>query len=266
VRRALAPLGLLAASGIAAAAALSAPGDPLPPSLDADTQVPLFQLPNMVPGDRAVRCLQLTATGGATPGLDLSQAVRGDLAPLLELTVERGDGPTPDEDHSCSGFAPRATVYDGPMPGFTAGTDPDALAAGTTRLYRVAVALPADAPLDQLAASSAQQDLAFTATFDDPPSAVVGQASPATTCLAGTGDRPRDQVMVGGRRVVLVAGPARLLAPGEPLALRVLAGDGVVRRIRFRRAGPGARPRAGGPAPRGRPGCRRSGSRAPWSP
>jgi hypothetical protein len=236
MRRAIVPTAILAASGLAAGAALSAPGDPLPPSLDSSAQTaPLFDLRDMIPGDRATRCIALTASGGSTPRLDLGQTVEGDLAPLLELTIERGDAPTPAAAGSCDGFAPRATVYEGPMTGFSAGTDPEELAAGASRTYRLTVELPQDAPLDRLAATTARQDLSFTATFDDPPSAVVGQASPSTTCFAGTGDRPRDQIMVGGRRIVLIAGPARLLAPGEPLALRVLAGDGIVKRVRFRR-------------------------------
>jgi hypothetical protein len=81
----------------------------------------MFNGPVLAPGGAVERCIAVTYSGNVDPGpVRLYAAMTyGDLAPLLDLTVEVGkDGPG--TFGGCAGFVATGTLYSGTVAGFVA--------------------------------------------------------------------------------------------------------------------------------------------------
>lgn len=177
--RVLATLAILAIAGVATAFALAA-DDPGPsrPSIELSSHGPLFTLQGIRPGaPPAERCIALEARGGSVARLELTGGVSGPLADALAMDVATGPAPTPASDRRCDGFAARRTLWSGTLADFPRDGAPavsEPLAAGTSRVFRFRVWLPAEAVVDP--DDTARQDLYWKAEFEAP-----GDAGPAPT-------------------------------------------------------------------------------------
>ncbi len=101
-------------------------------------------------------------------GIRLTANPTGDLAPYLNLTIERGTGGS---NASCAGFTAQATVYSGTLASmpttYTAAgpaTEWNPSAATETRTYRISGSI-ADSPA--IAGKSANATLTWTAHAGD---------------------------------------------------------------------------------------------------
>ena len=91
---------------------------------DDDFGSSLFAVQDMVP-DRPERdCIVVSYEGNVLPvDVTLASEAEGDLADLLGVQVERGEGGA---FHDCTGFTPEATVFDGTLSELAAGDPVDA--------------------------------------------------------------------------------------------------------------------------------------------
>ena len=83
---------------------------------DNDSGSAMFTVPSLAPGDSRTRCIRITYRGSLAAGVRLHGTPAGGLAPLLDLTVTRGDDSAPTFP-DCSGFSPDTTDYIGAGPG-----------------------------------------------------------------------------------------------------------------------------------------------------
>lgn len=92
---------------------------------DDDAGSSLFAVQDMVP-DRPERdCIVVSYEGNVLPvAVTLSSEAEGDLADLLDVRVQRGEGGA---FHDCTGFTPQATVFDGTLSELAAGEGVEAL-------------------------------------------------------------------------------------------------------------------------------------------
>lgn len=85
---------------------------------DDDYGTSLFAVDNMVPDQPERDCIVVSYDGNVLPvAVSLSSEATGDLASLLQVSVERGVGGA---FHDCTGFTPSATVYEGTLAGMAA--------------------------------------------------------------------------------------------------------------------------------------------------
>lgn len=123
---------------------------------DDDSGQAMFTVTNMEPGDTEVRCIKVTNTGstGFNSVKFYTDPASGDLANYLDTTIDRGTGVT--TFPGCAGFTVTdAAVYDGLMvdmptdstTAITESGDPaTGWGAGASKVYRMTVTLPSDAP------------------------------------------------------------------------------------------------------------------------
>lgn len=115
---------------------------------DDDYGSSLFAVQDMVP-DRPERdCIVVSYDGNVLPvDVSLSSEAEGDLAGLLRVAVERGDGGA---FQDCTGFTPEATVFDGTLSDLAASEGVEAFrveespAAQTFRFTFTLTGLPDD--------------------------------------------------------------------------------------------------------------------------
>lgn len=201
--RVLATVAVLALAGVAAALSLAADDTPTDrPSIELDSQGPLFTLQGIRPGAAPVeRCIALRARGAAVARLTLTGAVSGPLADALAMDVATGTGASPGEDHRCDGFSTDQALWEGTLAQFPGDGAPavsaQPLAAGRSRVYRFRVWLPADAVV--AVSDTARQDLYWRAEFA-PPQAPADAPPPRTlTDPAPTETPVRPPPCRGGR-------------------------------------------------------------------
>lgn len=81
--------------------------------VDDDGGRSLFDLANMAPGEQSVQCIVLTYDGSLLPAdVTVEAEATGDLAPYLDVVVERGTGGSFDD---CTTFDADTTVFDGTL-------------------------------------------------------------------------------------------------------------------------------------------------------
>lgn len=86
---------------------------------DDDSGTSLFAIDNMVPDQPERDCIVVSYDGNVLPvAVSLSSEAAGDLAALLQVSVERGVGGT---FHDCTGFTPSETVYEGTLASMATG-------------------------------------------------------------------------------------------------------------------------------------------------
>lgn len=91
---------------------------------DDDAGSSLFAVQDMVPGRPERDCIVVSYEGNVLPvEVTLASEAEGELADLLDVQVERGDGGA---FHDCTGFTPEATVYRGTLSELAAGDPVDA--------------------------------------------------------------------------------------------------------------------------------------------
>lgn len=91
---------------------------------DDDYGSSLFAVQDMVPDQPERDCIVVSYDGNVLPvAVGLSSEAEGELADLLQVTVERGDGGA---FRDCTGFTPEATVFDGTLSGLASSDGVDA--------------------------------------------------------------------------------------------------------------------------------------------
>jgi hypothetical protein len=91
--------------GVPAVAALMSPRAAPPAQLSLNTELPVFAIAGMVPGDFMTRCLRVRNEGSDPIGLVDGMYVTGELKAYLWAVVEKGTG-LGDAGPSCAGFTP----------------------------------------------------------------------------------------------------------------------------------------------------------------
>lgn len=122
---------------------------------DDDLGSSLFAVQDMIPDRPEQDCIVVSYEGNVLPvQVTLASEAEGDLADLLDVAVERGDGGA---FHDCTGFRPRATVFTGTLSQLAAGDPVDAFSVQE---------------------SSSAQTFRFTFTLADVPDGGATVASP----------------------------------------------------------------------------------------
>lgn len=129
---------------------------------DNDAGGALLTLTDAMPGDSATGCIQVTYNATLDSTVTLYGSVAGGIDPYLDLTVIRGDDPSPSFS-SCAGFTPDPTDYNGDGPGVIfdgdlsqypttfaggitdpTGGSPETWTTGTSHSYMFVVTLDTD--------------------------------------------------------------------------------------------------------------------------
>jgi hypothetical protein len=119
------------------------------------TGLVLFDMPTMIPGDTASRCVEVTYTGSLPADVQFYGSVNGTFAPYLETVVTRGTFPgTAPAANDCTGFAPDLSgseLFNDTLDQLPTSalplTDPaTSWSTDDAHVYKITVSLPASAP------------------------------------------------------------------------------------------------------------------------